>query len=227
MEQPENVTLEAKDISLSFVDKIETPKRIFPQFKKVTKIDSTSSISGIGSDDDEDEDDTLVSPSIDDNAADREQWERIKLLTSHVNDLISDAMKTNSLSTESHKKIQESSTELYQITCGFHEFGTRNTVAPLFRPVSKSRKPKIKASKLEGDSKDFTKKKRRKRAVSNPDNLFCHACGARETPEWRRGPDGCKSLCNACGLHYAKIVKREQEAFISQPRNITVNMLID
>jgi len=28
----------------------------------------------------------------------------------------------------------------------------------------------------------------------------CTSCGTKETPEWRRGPDGQRSLCNACGL---------------------------
>lgn len=28
----------------------------------------------------------------------------------------------------------------------------------------------------------------------------CHSCNIRETPEWRRGPDGARTLCNACGL---------------------------
>eukprot|EP00727_Mastigamoeba_balamuthi_P008868 m51a1_g4603 putative gata-binding transcription factor (368) ;mRNA; f:234939-236312 len=54
------------------------------------------------------------------------------------------------------------------------------------------------------------KQKRRKRA-KNPAAFFCHICGTTETSEWRRGPDNCKSLCNACGLHYAKIVKKEQQ----------------
>ncbi|KAJ7761937.1 hypothetical protein DFH07DRAFT_1020087 [Mycena maculata] len=40
----------------------------------------------------------------------------------------------------------------------------------------------------------------------------CHSCHIRETPEWRRGPDGARTLCNACGLHYAKLMrKREKE----------------
>ncbi|KAI3451627.1 hypothetical protein Pfo_008292 [Paulownia fortunei] len=29
----------------------------------------------------------------------------------------------------------------------------------------------------------------------------CH-CGAEKTPQWRMGPDGPKSLCNACGVRY-------------------------
>ncbi|CEJ61882.1 Putative GATA-type sexual development transcription factor NsdD [Penicillium brasilianum] len=36
----------------------------------------------------------------------------------------------------------------------------------------------------------------------------CHSCNRSETPEWRRGPDGARTLCNACGLHYAKVSRR-------------------
>ena len=35
----------------------------------------------------------------------------------------------------------------------------------------------------------------------------CHSCNRPETPEWRRGPDGPRTLCNACGLHYAKLMR--------------------
>ncbi|KAF8340482.1 GATA zinc finger-domain-containing protein [Cantharellus anzutake] len=35
----------------------------------------------------------------------------------------------------------------------------------------------------------------------------CNSCGSRDTPEWRRGPEGPRTLCNACGLHYAKVMK--------------------
>jgi hypothetical protein len=40
-------------------------------------------------------------------------------------------------------------------------------------------------------------KKRRGRAA--PPGR-CHSCARSETPEWRRGPDGARTLCNACGL---------------------------
>lgn len=36
----------------------------------------------------------------------------------------------------------------------------------------------------------------------------CHSCGHGDTPEWRRGPEGARTLCNACGLHFAKLVRR-------------------
>lgn len=36
----------------------------------------------------------------------------------------------------------------------------------------------------------------------------CVHCGEGSTPEWRRGPYGNRTLCNACGLFYRKLVKR-------------------
>lgn len=36
----------------------------------------------------------------------------------------------------------------------------------------------------------------------------CHSCNRTETPEWRRGPDGVGTLCNACGLQYAKLRRK-------------------
>lgn len=38
----------------------------------------------------------------------------------------------------------------------------------------------------------------------------CQKCGAMKTPEWRRGPDGPRTLCNACGLFYAKLIKEKK-----------------
>lgn len=39
-------------------------------------------------------------------------------------------------------------------------------------------------------------------------NLQCHHCQSNMTPEWRRGPEGDRTLCNACGLFYSKLIKR-------------------
>ncbi|EEH06984.1 conserved hypothetical protein [Histoplasma capsulatum G186AR] len=49
-----------------------------------------------------------------------------------------------------------------------------------------------------------TKKRRGKAAPPGR----CHSCNRAETPEWRRGPDGARTLCNACGLHYAKLTRK-------------------
>lgn len=32
----------------------------------------------------------------------------------------------------------------------------------------------------------------------------CEACSATSTPQWRRGPSGARTLCNACGVKYSQ-----------------------
>ncbi|KAJ1562044.1 hypothetical protein HK096_002340 [Nowakowskiella sp. JEL0078] len=46
---------------------------------------------------------------------------------------------------------------------------------------------------------------------TNPGPGRCHWCNINETPEWRRGPEGARTLCNACGLHYAKYSRKKIE----------------
>lgn len=38
----------------------------------------------------------------------------------------------------------------------------------------------------------------------------CHSCNRTETPEWRRGPDGARTLCNECGLYYAEMTRKSR-----------------
>ncbi|PWN32022.1 uncharacterized protein FA14DRAFT_181941 [Meira miltonrushii] len=44
----------------------------------------------------------------------------------------------------------------------------------------------------------------------------CLTCGTSKSPEWRKGPDGNKSLCNACGLRFSRnasrVKKKEEKA---------------
>jgi DNA segregation ATPase FtsK/SpoIIIE-like protein len=37
----------------------------------------------------------------------------------------------------------------------------------------------------------------------------CTGCGTSDTPSWRRGADGMRTLCNACGLQYIRRCKKE------------------
>ncbi|KAI1793477.1 hypothetical protein LXA43DRAFT_1000891 [Ganoderma leucocontextum] len=51
----------------------------------------------------------------------------------------------------------------------------------------------------------------RGRQSENPpatEGQTCLGCSATSTPEWRRGPMGPRTLCNACGLVYAKLIKK-------------------
>ncbi|KAK1845397.1 gata transcription factor [Colletotrichum chrysophilum] len=38
----------------------------------------------------------------------------------------------------------------------------------------------------------------------------CHKCHRVDTPEWRPGPDGPSTLCNVCGLIYAKRERKKE-----------------
>jgi len=52
--------------------------------------------------------------------------------------------------------------------------------------------------------------KRQKAEVPVPEGQTCLGCNATSTPEWRRGPLGPRTLCNACGLVYAKLIKKRK-----------------
>ncbi|ORY90607.1 hypothetical protein BCR41DRAFT_315690 [Lobosporangium transversale] len=47
---------------------------------------------------------------------------------------------------------------------------------------------------------DQAQPKYRKRAKRMQPPGRCLSCDSSDTPEWRRGPDGARTLCNACGL---------------------------
>ncbi|KAI8637506.1 putative white-collar-1c protein [Parasitella parasitica] len=57
-------------------------------------------------------------------------------------------------------------------------------------PSRQKRKNKSKSSEYEGPK-------------------ICAICQRTDSPEWRRGPNGPKELCNACGLRYAKSLIRK------------------
>ncbi|CUA66827.1 hypothetical protein RSOLAG22IIIB_00275 [Rhizoctonia solani] len=60
---------------------------------------------------------------------------------------------------------------------------------------------------------DDTRKTKRARAWNPPDHQYmCRRCHRTDSPAWRKGPDGPKTLCNACGLSYAKDAARREAA---------------
>lgn len=54
--------------------------------------------------------------------------------------------------------------------------------------------------------RDGPKKDKKKLKVA--DEYVCADCGTLDSPEWRKGPKGPKTLCNACGLRWAKKEKK-------------------
>ena len=57
---------------------------------------------------------------------------------------------------------------------------------------------------------------KRRPAHMDKSMLFCHFCGRKETPEWRKGPAGPATLCNACGLQWAKKVRAQRNSTASR-----------
>ncbi|KAJ6531277.1 hypothetical protein B0H19DRAFT_1082214 [Mycena capillaripes] len=57
------------------------------------------------------------------------------------------------------------------------------------------------------DDEDALKKKKAPKKVVPTEQYVCITCGRTESPEWRKGPLGPKTLCNACGLRWAKQAK--------------------
>ncbi|CAE7057176.1 unnamed protein product [Rhizoctonia solani] len=47
-------------------------------------------------------------------------------------------------------------------------------------------------------------RKKPKKVHSTQEQYVCVTCGRTDSPEWRKGPLGAKTLCNACGLRWAK-----------------------
>ncbi|USW53771.1 Putative PAS domain, Zinc finger, GATA-type, Zinc finger, NHR/GATA-type, PAS domain superfamily [Septoria linicola] len=50
--------------------------------------------------------------------------------------------------------------------------------------------------------------KKEKKKMKVADEYVCADCGTLDSPEWRKGPKGPKTLCNACGLRWAKKEKK-------------------
>jgi hypothetical protein len=61
------------------------------------------------------------------------------------------------------------------------------------------------SANVEDEGEERGKKKKRRHA---PDQFVCRTCGRTDSPEWRKGPDGPKTLCNACGLRWAKQIRK-------------------
>ncbi|THU88611.1 GATA-domain-containing protein [Dendrothele bispora CBS 962.96] len=62
----------------------------------------------------------------------------------------------------------------------------------------------------EEEVEDGQKKKKAKKTHPN-EQYVCVTCGRTDSPEWRKGPLGPKTLCNACGLRWAKQMRKTDD----------------
>jgi len=69
--------------------------------------------------------------------------------------------------------------------------------------------PAISVPEDDGDAEP--RRKKLKKSFGG-EQYICNTCGRTDSPEWRKGPRGPKTLCNACGLRWAKKVRKFEEA---------------
>ncbi|OBZ91144.1 Cutinase gene palindrome-binding protein [Choanephora cucurbitarum] len=61
---------------------------------------------------------------------------------------------------------------------------------------------------MSADNLERKDKWKRRKKTKGSDEYVCADCGTTSSPEWRKGPQGPKTLCNACGLRWAKKNKK-------------------
>ncbi|KAJ4298946.1 white collar 2 type of transcription factor [Kalmusia sp. IMI 367209] len=71
------------------------------------------------------------------------------------------------------------------------------------------------------EKKPYSKKKKNIE-LNIGKQYMCTSCNTVDSPEWRRGPTGPKTLCNACGLRWSKEKKKKRDvskttAFFREP----------
>ncbi|KAE8216400.1 hypothetical protein CF327_g426 [Tilletia walkeri] len=78
-------------------------------------------------------------------------------------------------------------------------------------PKTTSNRPRADSKTGDGGTGSDTSVKYKKRSRA-PAPGTCQACSQADTPEWRRGPGGARTLCNACGLHWAKLNRKREQS---------------
>lgn len=65
------------------------------------------------------------------------------------------------------------------------------------------------------DACDDMSRRKKMRKSHGTEQYVCMTCGRTDSPEWRKGPQGPKTLCNACGLRWAKEVRNKGDDSLS------------
>ncbi|CCG83728.1 protein of unknown function [Taphrina deformans PYCC 5710] len=60
-------------------------------------------------------------------------------------------------------------------------------------------------------SEEAQLRKKNKKTKVELERHICSDCQTTDSPEWRKGPQGPKTLCNACGLRYSKKQKKTEQ----------------
>ena len=53
-----------------------------------------------------------------------------------------------------------------------------------------------------------------------PKSGTCEICLVTHSPRWRTGPHGSQTLCNKCGIKYARIIKNKNNINTQKPAKV-------
>jgi hypothetical protein len=101
----------------------------------------------------------------------------------------------------------------------FNGFIPSTVAAPATNPIPTAPQipgPSPQYKRPYDDQMDTARRQKKRVRQSSGEATRCRQCGNTETPEWRRGPEGARTLCNACGLYHAKLVKKKGEVVAAQ-----------
>ncbi|KAF8582269.1 hypothetical protein K439DRAFT_1351612, partial [Ramaria rubella] len=96
--------------------------------------------------------------------------------------------------------------------------GLRNHKTPMSAPDDITIPP-INGSSASSHLGDDDFEDQRKKKVAGDEQRVCRTCGRTDSPEWRKGPNGPKTLCNACGLRWAKRTRKAEPDIVTPPPN--------
>ncbi|KAI9495025.1 hypothetical protein BDB00DRAFT_266844 [Zychaea mexicana] len=103
---------------------------------------------------------------------------------------------------------------LEQPTCtskisNFSSSSSSTAIVPPPPPVPAPARAPTQKQRQQQHQKEPAQLSKRSREPSIDKPKQCHSCQSTETPEWRKGPMGPRTLCNACGLIWAKLARQQ------------------
>ncbi|PVH16597.1 uncharacterized protein CXQ87_004892 [Candidozyma duobushaemuli] len=126
----------------------------------------------------------------------------------HLNNFGSPTRASSGLNNEispSENSIESSQSGSLTGSSGSSSPGSTDSITKL------GHSPKYNSKHHSPKKRRSSKKKSKSNGRSKKPKTHCHQCGLTSTPEWRRGPTGSRSLCNACGIYYMKLLRRFTE----------------
>eukprot|EP01103_Thecamoeba_quadrilineata_P010948 TRINITY_DN2499_c0_g1_i1.p1 TRINITY_DN2499_c0_g1~~TRINITY_DN2499_c0_g1_i1.p1 ORF type:complete len:341 (+),score=46.33 TRINITY_DN2499_c0_g1_i1:149-1171(+) len=130
----------------------------------------------------------MISDLPEDSALYSEYLSKVKNLGDEISTMADGTLKSSQLPLDIDKQIKDKA----------------NAIIVELKKMSQKQKSEAKIKKRLASTKLTLKATEKK---------FCFRCKTNTTPEWRRGPDGPRTLCNACGLKEAKRCKLNRQSY--------------